>query len=137
MFGFTFIKRLSASVQLTITDYKSSIEGDSYLAFNHMTDKYEDDKVFYEDEQLILILDGVILNKLQLMQSNNSNDWVSLLLTLFQKERKGGTSSDRFWEPFRGSFSGLVYDKCTGELEVFSDHIGKNKIYYAQGAILR
>lgn len=94
--------------------------GDS-CCINNMISKFENDKVFFEDQDCILILDGVILNKRELIIDN---DWCMTLKKLYFSNGK------EFFKVLRGCFSGAVYNKKSEEWLVFTDQLGQKFIYY-------
>lgn len=87
--------------------------------------KFVDDKLFYEDDDVILILEGVILNKTILYQRYNVFSLVSLVKILYRIE------PEVFFKYFRGSFSGFLFDKHSRETLLFTDHIGDKPIFYS------
>ena len=74
----------------------------------------------------MLLLDGVVLNKKQLMTTAKVSDWFSYLT--MQYEEKGNT----FFDELRGSFCGLLVDKPKRCSILFTDHIGSKFIYYTR-----
>lgn len=102
-----------------------SIRGDNFWIQRKTLDKFLDDKLFYESSDLIIILEGVILNKLELLK-NSSLDWEKYVQELYSK------NGDDFFNIFRGSFSGILFDKKKDKWIVFSDHIGSKHVYYAK-----
>lgn len=43
------------------------IKEDNIICEDHMIRKFENDKIFYQDSRYIIILDGVVFNKQELM----------------------------------------------------------------------
>ncbi len=126
MFGFTFIYHKKPT-DFSINYSKKSFIGGHYKAFNHMIDKFVDDKLFYEDENHIVILDGVVLNKVQLMEQSKLN-WIETIMHLFKMKNKD------FPSQLKGSFAGIIFDKNKETLTVFTDHLGSKFVYYAYGS---
>lgn len=87
----------------------------------NVLDKFFDDKVFYQDEDVILILDGVILNKNEILKNSYSMSWHDTIKKLFFE-------SNTFFNDFRGAFSGAVFDKNKECWTVFTDHIGNRLV---------
>lgn len=85
---------------------------------------YLNDKILFEDNSYLILLDGVILNKLQLMQSNDIGEWRTTLIFLYKKY------GESFFTKMLGSFSGLLLDKKLNNLIIFGDHIGSKPIFY-------
>ena len=117
MYGFSIIqngKGLNCSSRI-ITDGHIICE-------NHMISKFEEDKIFFQNSNYIVILDGVIFNK-RVLQGSNS--WVDTIISLY--ENKGNL----FFNDFRGSFAGALYDKTLSKWIIFTDHLGTKFIYYS------
>ena len=107
--------------------------GNGYLCYNNMIDKFRNDKIFYDDERYLLVLDGVILNKEHLLnkqnyleRGNNNPNWVRYII--HEYEAKG----ESFFDVLRGSFSGILYDKQKDKAIAFTDHIGSKFIYFVE-----
>lgn len=129
MYGYSVL--LNGNELSFITEGKSGrvICGNGYLCYNNMIEKFSDDKIFFENEKYVIILDGVILNKAHLTDSRvlpGKNEWVNYIIRLYE------TTGDTFFDVLRGSFSGLLYDKTKGHTIAFTDHIGSKFIYYVK-----
>lgn len=98
---------------------------DGIVCESNMVPKFENDKLFFVDHNFVVILDGVVLNKDELMKVHKCDTWQKTILTLYAK-------NDAFFNEFRGSFSGLIFEKKKKRLIVYSDHIGSKFIYYTQ-----
>lgn len=122
MAGFTYIKGNYSYKKEKDTSIRSISYSDNTFV-NQMIDRYSDDKLFYQDDRYVVILDGVVLNKQQLISENGSKPWIEVVLKLYAE-------SETFFDVFRGSFSGLIYDKQNDRTIVFSDYIGTKFLYY-------
>jgi asparagine synthase (glutamine-hydrolysing) len=89
---------------------------------NFSNTKFEDDNLFLETIDHIIVLKGVILNKKALLELSLS--WAETVTALYLKEGVG------FFKKFRGSFCGAFYDKKEDKWIVFTDHIGSKALYY-------
>lgn len=89
----------------------------------HPMPKFERDKLFYEDEEKILLLDGVIFNQRELM-SDVSGSWQSVVDGLYRY------NPENFFSALRGSFCGAVLEKASLRLTVFTNHSGEKTVYY-------
>lgn len=125
MFGFTFLHHNKPS-DFHLPQSKGILRGSNYTAFNHMIDKFENDKLFYETADYLVILDGVVLNKEELTCASKLN-WSDTLLQLFL------ANNQTFAEQLRGSFAGIIYDKKKDTTIVFTDHVGSKFVYYSLG----
>jgi len=86
-------------------------------------DKFLDDKIFLETEDYLLSIEGVILNKAEILEKFKSNNWQKTIISILKTDHI-------FFNRFRGSFSGFVYDKKNKESIVFTNHIGDKTIFY-------
>ena len=86
--------------------------------------KFKNDMVNYQDESFTLILDGVVLNKKELLSKSSNMDWASYLLQSYIK------NGDTFFDKLRGSFYGCLIDKKKNKIIVFADHISSKRFYY-------
>lgn len=86
--------------------------------------KFLQDKVFQQDEECIIIQEGVILNLDILKKEYQQNDTFQLIKLLYHT--KGGD----FAGELRGDFSGLVYSKAENKCFVFTNHTGSKRIFY-------
>lgn len=124
MFGYT----------VTINGSSLSKKGDicykNILCSNYMINKFEQDKVFTETEDYILLLDGVILNRKSLMDESKEDciktGWSDTLLNLYNR------NGEQFFKVLRGSFSGALYDKKKDKFIFFVDQLGSKFTYYAK-----
>lgn len=88
---------------------------------NFMIRKFENDKVFYESEEYILVLDGVILNKIELCPNAN---WAEYIISCYIEK------GDSFISVFEGCFAGALYDVKRERWIIFTDHFGQRFVYY-------
>jgi asparagine synthase (glutamine-hydrolysing) len=87
------------------------------------TDKFKDDKVFIDTDELLFILDGAVFNKKALLAEKNSDDWSGYLVDAYKANRT-------FFKELKGTFWGVVLEKSTGTILAFSDHIGSKQMFY-------
>ena len=122
MFGFSALLGDKIGYQFTLDCAAEMIQTEKAICYKHMVPKFENDKVFVNTEDFILVLDGVVLNKKSLDTEKN---WFESIIKLYQ------LNGERFFESFRGSFGGLLYDKKEEKYIIFSDHVGSKFIYYS------
>ena len=123
MFGFTYLEDNNQKYNIQDLSCKA-LKGKDYIACNNMINRFSQDKVFYDSEKYLVILDGVIINKNEILKSLKEDNWVNSIIDLYNQ--KGET----FFNLFRGSFSGIIKDKTLGKTIIFSDHIGSKILYY-------
>ena len=108
-------------------EIKSIIESISYLNYNiirYTLDKFLNDKIFFENEDYIIILEGVILNKKLLLTSNNMVTLKEYIIT------RVNLNQFDFFKDFRGSFSGAIYHKKRSVWHFYTNHIGDKPLFY-------
>lgn len=105
----------------------ATMQGKGYACSKAMLKHFEQDKLFLETDEYLVILDGFVLNKQQLCKAvfpMQETTWAEVVVALYKRD------GERFFQAFRGSFSGVLYDKKAGLWIIFTDHIGSKFIYY-------
>ena len=119
-YGFgSFAKNDSDSSALLFENEKVQI------AFSPMP-KFNDDKVFADTEKYFFLTDGVIFNIAEMCKSHSASGLKELIPLLYEQ------NGEHFFNEFRGSFSGVFYDKNRDILLIYNDHIGDRMIFFAQ-----
>ena len=77
----------------------------------------------YENKKRIVLLDGVIFNKKQLM-GDTYCDWADKYDSLIDED-------DNFMNQLRGSFCGIIIDKANGSITAFTNQSGEHTLYYS------
>ncbi|WP_041077423.1 asparagine synthase-related protein [Thermotoga caldifontis] len=101
-----------------------SVEGKHYYIERRTIRKFERDKVFDEDENYIVLTEGVILNSSEILEKYRSGDLKEAIVKMYQQ------NGETFFNEFRGSFSGLVYDKKADKWLIYTNHFGDKQIFY-------
>ena len=86
--------------------------------------KFLYDKAFSETEDLIVIMEGYLLNKVELLKNYN----ISSISELVEKMYK--ICGEQFFKEFRGCFSGAVFRKADRKWIVFTNQIGDNPVFF-------
>lgn len=102
-------------------DFNKIIKVKNYSIGVKIFDKFKDDNIFFENEKYIIVLDGVIFNKSELIKDEDS--WLITVIKIYED------FGDSFFKKFRGSFSGLFYDKEKDKWVIFTDHIGSKSVF--------
>jgi asparagine synthase (glutamine-hydrolysing) len=111
-------------------NYKNDSSFNRVIKFGNVTflesfnGKFDLDKAFYENDNFIIIHDGITLNKNELFKNYQCDNMASLLWKLFNL--RGGD----FVSELRGSFSGALVDKKTNTMYIYNDHISSRNLYY-------
>lgn len=127
MYGF-LITTGEPPVHVPLEDPRHLSAGGTHFYYNPMP-KFEDDKLFYQDEEKTVLLDGVIFNKRELMEARGCGSWRETVDELIREDPK------TFQKELRGSFCGAVLAQPrSGEpkLTVFTNQSGEKTVYYAQ-----
>lgn len=89
-----------------------------------VVDKFRDDKVFLEDEDLFICTEGIILNAKELRNKYSVSSNFTLLKYLYKN------FGVNFPSELRGSFSGVIYDKKKDLWLIYTDQIGSKWVFY-------
>lgn len=124
-----YVTNTGEDIELTNMLSTNAIERDAIFGeyvFKYKTlNRFQNDKAFYEDEHILLILEGVVLNKQELLQKFDQSDMVGLVLSM--RDRCG----EAFFSKFRGSFSGCLFEKADESLTVWTNHYGDCPVFYS------
>ena len=107
-------------------NFNNILCSDNLECRNYMIHKFEQDKCFKDEGDILVILDGVIINRDELQQKYPAQDWSSSIRQMYY------TLGERFFNHFRGSFAGAIYDKIKKKLIIYTDQLGSKFIYYCQ-----
>lgn len=99
------------------------MEGKGFLIERRVVNKFMNDRLFSETDKYIVVVEGVIVNNHNLMEKYQSATWLDCVVNMYEQE------GDRFFNAFRGSFSGLLYDKAQDKWLVYTNHIGDKQVF--------
>lgn len=99
-------------------------EGKNYYLEQRTVKKFENDKVFDEDDRFVVITEGVILNSLDLIEKYEASNLKDMIIKMYQN------NGERFFCEFKGSFSGILFDKKEDKWLVYTNHFGDKQIFY-------
>ena len=86
--------------------------------------KFQEDKLLVETADFVLLTEGVILNADELSVRCFSNTFQESIPILYQQFGK------TFFNEFRGSFSGVLFEKNDNTCIVFNDQTGSKLLFY-------
>lgn len=89
-------------------------------------DKFQQDKIFENNGQYFVLTEGVILNSHELIEKYQTESLFEAIITMYKK-----IGSD-FFKEFRGSFSGVFFDKKRNKKIIYTSHIGDKQVFYSQ-----
>lgn len=112
------------SLVLDISLIKTTFSGTEkhYFIDYKTSNKFKDDKVYSDSNDTFLLLDGVVLNKKELLQSSSENNWNDYLVESYR------IKGDTFFKKLKGSYYGVLYDKKADKWIIFNDHIASKYI---------
>ena len=116
---------MSLVLDISLNKTAFSITEKHYFMDYKTSNKFKDDKVYSDSNDIFLLLDGVVLNKKELLQSSSENSWDDYLVESYRIE------GDTFFKKLKGSYYGVLYDKKADKWIIFNDHIGSKYIYHA------
>ncbi|MHB1484061.1 MAG: asparagine synthase, partial [Saccharofermentanales bacterium] len=99
------------------------IDKNEFRALRKDNNRFYNDKVFYNDEKLCIIHDGVLLNLKELLAKYTTTTIVETIIKMYKKEE-----SD-FFKEFRGPFSGILFDKEKDKVISYCNQTGDSPLY--------
>ena len=102
------------------------IDKDNFFVERRVVNKFMNDRVFLDLDDFTVIVEGVVLNNHELMCKYASDSWVECVIKMYESE------GEAFFNAFRGSFSGALYDKKADKWIVYTGHTGEKQVFYAQ-----
>ena len=102
------------------------IKGNNFTLERRVVNKFMDDRIFFDGPEYTIIVDGVILNNHQLIEKYAADSWQQCVQKMYLR------NGDSFFNEFRGSFSGALYDKQNNKWLVYTDHVGDKQIFYTE-----
>lgn len=124
MYGFLITRGIPVQ-ETALENPQMIVCGDIRFYYNPLP-KFEKDHLFYEDNEKVVLLDGIILNNHELMDTRGCQEWRDTVDQLIVED------STTFQKHLRGSFCGAVFYKNSGELILFTNQSGEKTVYYTQ-----
>lgn len=124
MYGFLITRGVPH--QETSLDAPDTLTYGDIRFYYHPLPKFEKDHLFYEDDEKIVLLDGVIFNDHELMEARGCGSWRETVDRLILEDPR------TFQKELRGSFCGALLQKGSATLEIFTNQSGEKAVYYAQ-----
>ena len=104
----------------------NKIEGDTFTLERRVVNKFMNDRVFFDSPLFTIIVEGVVLNNHLLIEKYSAENWEQCVQEMYLR------NGDSFFNEFRGSFSGALYDKQQEKWIIYTDHIGDKQIFYTE-----
>ncbi len=86
--------------------------------------KFEQDKLWYDDEKLFVASEGVVLNLSELCEEYSCQSLSELIVKMY------AALGERFIERLNGTFSMALYEKEKDILFLYTSHVAYRPIYY-------
>lgn len=103
---------------------RESLQLQGYSVERNTLKKFKNDKVFSQNDKYVIITEGVILNRKDLMNRFGGSTLDSTIVEMIDK------LGIEFFREFRGSFCGAVYDKQEDTWYVYTNQIGDRPVFY-------
>lgn len=87
--------------------------------------KFIKDKVFQDNEDYFVLTEGIILNLSELKIKYRMENLFDIIIEMYN------TNGNSFFNEFRGSFSGVFYDKKLDKKIIYTNHIGDKQVFYS------
>ncbi|WP_346675693.1 asparagine synthase-related protein [Enorma phocaeensis] len=124
---------LPASYSIQYDDMlQEHLETSKWAVARRTFKRFLNDKTLYEDEDCLIALEGVILNKRELYGRYGASSVEELVKVMRSCE---GVA---FFKDFRGSFSGAYFDRESSIWTVWTNHYGNSEVFYyaAKGYVI-
>lgn len=100
------------------------IRSENILIEQCTSSKFLYEKKWINNDQYLLVTEGVIYNIPDLCKQENVNNFESLIFNYFEKQ------NNIFFKSFEGNFSGIFYNKKDRYWIAFNNQTGMKKIFY-------
>lgn len=104
---------------------QQTVSGSGYCVERRTLNKFLLDKVFVDRQDFLIVTEGVILNRVELEQKYNATNLEECIVVMYR------VLGETFFNAFRGSFSGVLYDKANEKWIIYTDHIGDKQVFYS------
>ena len=94
---------------------------DEFYVHRKTINKFMNDKIFSKRKEAFIVLEGVILNKQEILSTNEKNSLEEYILN---------NKSKVFFNEFRGTFSGACYSVEEKKWIVYTNHVGDKPVFY-------
>ncbi len=104
--------------------FQDIIEENTFMLYRNYNKKFENEKIFQKHKDLIIVIDGVILNSKELV---NKYAGINLAETIYKMFQSNGIG---FVDELRGNFYGFIYEEKSNTWYAFTNHLGNKPLYY-------
>lgn len=117
--------------KFTFSFGSTCIEHQGIVLFETGGCRFTNDHLFCEDEKLIIVVDGVLVNLAEMLKKYGQSDLLHLL------KYRYGQQPNNFFAEWRGQFTGLVFDKQNNQGTVFTNQTGDSAVFVYQNGSTR
>ncbi|MBP5798244.1 MAG: hypothetical protein J6W26_08270 [Bacteroidales bacterium] len=100
------------------------MEGEDFQLERRVVNKFMNDRLFSETTGYLVVVEGIVLNNHELMAKYQTDTWLDCVVKMYEQE------GEAFFNAFRGSFSGALYDKKADKWIVYTCHTGEKQVFY-------
>lgn len=100
------------------------MEGEDFQLERRVVNKFMNDRLFSETTGYLVVVEGIVLNNHELMAKYQTDTWLDCVVKMYEHE------GEAFFNAFRGSFSGALYDKKADKWIVYTCHTGEKQVFY-------
>lgn len=104
----------------------NKLEGLGFALERRVVDKFMNDRLFVDNQDYVIVVEGVVLNNHDLMERYKAACWEDCVRSMYEVE------GESFFDAFRGSFSGVLFDKKEDKWIIYTGHTGEKQVFYAQ-----
>lgn len=118
------VKSLNKSIILDSISNNNILKNTNITILENFDNRFENDKILYSDTQKGVLIDGVVINKKELLHENNVDnlkDYVKIKLE---------DQDFIFCNDLRGPFTGCFFDTMNDSIYAFGNQTGDAVIYY-------
>ena len=102
------------------------IEGQGFVLERRVVNKFMNDRLFVDNQDYVIVVEGVVLNNHDLINSYKATCWEDCVIRMYEVE------GESFFNAFRGSFSGALFDKREDKWIIYTGHTGEKQVFYAK-----
>ena len=100
------------------------LEGERYQLERRVVNKFMNDRIFCETSDYLVVMEGIVLNNHDLMVQYRTESWPICVVSMYEQE------GESFFNAFRGTFSGALYDKKADKWIVYTCQTGEKQVFY-------
>lgn len=101
-------------------------EGVGYQVERRVVNKFMNDRLFEDTADYLIVVEGVVLNNHDLMCQFKTDTWVDCVQAMYEQ------NGDTFFNAFRGTFSGILFDKKKNKWLIYTDQIGDKQVFLSE-----